>query len=367
MVRSSIPRRSATRCVAWRRAADRLAAKIRELQADATASTAQTQAAVRAAEAALARAHEALAKARREREDTLAQKGKLEGQLAERRRAAATEDPEAARRVVAEAESALGTAPAPERTPADGEMDAACEALREAQQAVAEVERDLNQAEGALSQVGGAVAEERHEQAKLQLEAAHGALRDKEADYAAWQLLAATLRDVERAQATHLGRLLAEPIARSFRELTAERYDGLALGPHLDAAGIVAAGAERPIDRLSVGTREQLATLFRLALARQVGSALLLDDQLVQSDERRMAWFARLLREAAPPIQVLVLTCRSADYLAPAEHAPATGACFADSDDGRVRAIDLARVVVRAVAPRAAPDLTPTATAPGGD
>jgi hypothetical protein len=43
----------------------------------------------------------------------------------------------------------------------------------------------------------------------------------------------------------------------------------------------------------------------------------LLDDQLVHSDESRMSWFRDELRAAATNgLQILVLTCRPADYLA---------------------------------------------------
>ena len=50
---------------------------------------------------------------------------------------------------------------------------------------------------------------------------------------------------------------------------------------------------------ISVGTREQLSTLYRLSLAEYLGSTIVLDDQLVQSDGNRMDWFRALLTEKA--------------------------------------------------------------------
>jgi hypothetical protein len=55
----------------------------------------------------------------------------------------------------------------------------------------------------------------------------------------------------------------------------------------------------RSPDRISIGTREQLSTLYRLCLVEYLQTAIVLDDQLVQSDETRMEWFRGLLTEKA--------------------------------------------------------------------
>src|SRR5437867_12866856 len=81
------------------------------------------------------------------------------------------------------------------------------------------------------------------------------------------------------------------------------------------AEGVVVAGAVRDPERISVGTREQLSTLYRLCLAEYLQTMIVLDDQLVQSDETRMDWFRALLHEKARSFQILVFTCRPADYL----------------------------------------------------
>ena len=75
-------------------------------------------------------------------------------------------------------------------------------------------------------------------------------------------------------------------------------------------------GALRSTERISVGTREQLSTLYRLALAEYLKTAVVLDDQLVQSDGTRMDWFRALLSEKARGFQIVVFTCRPGDYLA---------------------------------------------------
>jgi uncharacterized protein YhaN len=113
----------------------------------------------------------------------------------------------------------------------------------------------------------------------------------------------------------------------------------------LGTEGVVAAGAVRSPRRISVGTREQLSTLYRLCLAEYLRTAVVLDDQLVQSDGVRMDWFRALLIEKARAFQIVVLTCRPTDYLGatmPDGDVPIT-----DTDDGFVRGVNLARVVRR--------------------
>jgi hypothetical protein len=179
---------------------------------------------------------------------------------------------------------------------------------------------DLRKAEGALLASGGAAAEELVQDLEVALRRAHEKQSALEDEYEAWRLLADTLKEAERTQATHLGNVLAPGLATRFQALVGARYGGVALGPHLSLDGVDAAGARRGLERLSVGTREQLSTLFRLCLAERLQSVLLMDDQLVQSDPDRLRWFRRALRDAASTgVQIVVLTCRPDDYLEPAE------------------------------------------------
>ena len=69
------------------------------------------------------------------------------------------------------------------------------------------------------------------------------------------------------------------------------------------------------MERMSVGTREQLSTLYRLSLAEYLKTTVVLDDQLVQSDDTQMDWFRALLVEKARNFQIIVFTCRPIDYL----------------------------------------------------
>jgi DNA repair exonuclease SbcCD ATPase subunit len=182
---------------------------------------------------------------------------------------------------------------------------------------------ELRKAEGALQASGGAAADERVRDLEAALQRAHEKQAALEDEYAAWKVLAETLKEAERNQATHLGNVLAPDLAARLQALAGQRYSGIALSPHLGLEGIDTAGGRRELERLSIGTREQLSTLFRLCLAERLRSALLLDDQLVQSDPDRLRWFRAALRQTASVgVQVIVLTCRPDDYLEPAESPP---------------------------------------------
>ena len=155
------------------------------------------------------------------------------------------------------------------------------------------------------------------------------------------------MKEADAAQASNLGQALGPAIAGRFQELTRRRYEKVQLTAQLGTDGIVVSGAVRPTDQISVGTREQLSTLYRLSLAEYLGSTIVLDDQLVQSDNSRMDWFRALLAEKARNFQILVFTCRPADYLAKSALVPKGTAVHTDSDGGFVRAVDLGRALRR--------------------
>lgn len=78
-------------------------------------------------------------------------------------------------------------------------------------------------------------------------------------------------------------------------------------------------GVPEPFDALSIGTREQLAVISRLAFAdllRKQGqpTSLLFDDVLVFADDRRFQLMLAALKDAAQTQQILILTCRGRDY-----------------------------------------------------
>ena len=187
-------------------------------------------------------------------------------------------------------------------------------AAGETEAKVLRITEELLKRRGALEQVGGAYAEEQALQAQERVEAVREREGGLEVEYEAWKLLVETLREVEKQETAHLGKALVGPVSSRISELTGGRYGDLAIGPELDAGGIRFAGAERTFSELSVGAREQIAILLRISIAEALGAFVVLDDQLTQTDESRMAWLRELLEAAAARIQIVVLTCHPEDY-----------------------------------------------------
>ncbi len=311
---------------------------------------------VATARSRLTAAQEQLSQARAE-EDTLEKRrqgtresiASLRGELLPLRQAAERIDRDAEAAAVDALLAEIDGLPDPGRPVNDEILAAARERVARADAAFRDVEGRLHAEDGALRQVGGDVARERRSSAKVALERAREREADLELEYGAWQLLLEQLKEAESGQATHLGRALVDPVSARFAELTANRYGALDLGPHLETNGIQVAGDRRALGALSVGTREQLSTIFRLSLAEQLRSALLLDDQLTQSDPGRLEWFREQMRRSADEVQIIVITCRPQDYLRPDELGTVGGAePVAEAADGLVRTIDLGRVIERA-------------------
>jgi DNA repair exonuclease SbcCD ATPase subunit len=240
-----------------------------------------------------------------------------EGLLRAKREAATKLDEKAARAALEQVEAELREAPYPSHPVTDEMLAEAQRVFNDACEELGDSDRQLHARRGALQQVGGEVARQEAEDAASELQAANDRARRVELEYEAWELLRKTLREAEQEEGTHLGHALAEPIAQRFAALTTGRYGRLSLGPNLETEGIAVAGENRMVDLLSVGTRDQLSTVFRLTLAEQLKTAVILDDQLAQSDSGRMLWARDLLKEIAAKIQVIVFTCRPEDYAVP--------------------------------------------------
>ena len=269
------------------------------------------------------------------------------GRLIELRKKRDAEDLAAAEARLRDATERHAALPVPDRIVTDGEVNSARNAAAGLKADLEGIEASIQRAHGALEQVGGSVARERLRDATEAFELAERQERETEAEYEAWKLLLDQLKEADAAQASNLGQALIPAISGRFQELTQRRYQTVQLTAQLATEGIMVAGAVRPTALISVGTREQLSTLYRLSLAEYLSSTIVLDDQLVQSDGNRMDWFRALLTEKARSFQILVFTCRPTDYLSSASMVP-TGSCFhMDTESGFIRAIDLERALCR--------------------
>ena len=272
------------------------------------------------------------------------------GEVAARREAVLKLDMSATQAVLAELASRLAQHPAPaaellalDATTIDEAVVAATTALESAKGAAQE-------AAGALQTVGGQVVQEEYDAAQDALVRAEQRERDIGLDYEAWKLLVGTLREAENTEGLHLGRALSAPVSQRFGELTGGRYGKLDVTPNLSAEKIEAAGTLRSVSSLSVGTQEQLATLLRLTVAEQLGCAILLDDQLTQTDPARGAWFLEMLKRHAERAQIVVLTCRPLDYLRSEDFPPPEEAVLSRAG-GLLRSVDLSKLIKRTPKP----------------
>lgn len=182
-------------------------------------------------------------------------------------------------------------------------------------------EKMLHEARGELNTVGGSAVREQRDRQAEDLELLKRNVEDLELECKAVKRLHDIMKEVEETHAAHLGRTLAQPVAERFSELTARRYSQMMIDSELRPQTVNAAGAPRPCSELSVGTRDQLATLIRLAIASRLRTTLLLDDQLTQTDPNRLLWFRDLLRTSVKQHahQIIVITCRPLDYMLPEE------------------------------------------------
>ena len=239
---------------------------------------------------------------------------RLAGRVDERAALAQREDPAAAHAHIEALHAKFAELPVPEMEVTERDREQAVEAVRLLTEECNAGHAELQKAEGALQQVGGHSVQEQLEQADEAVQAIERREGEIEIEYGAWKLLLETLRDAEAEDAVHLGKALVEPVSRRVSELTGGAYGEVSIAPTLSTQNIESAGSKRELSRLSVGTRDQLATVLRLTIAEKLGSTVVLDDQLVQSDASRMRWLYEFMLQCAKEFQILVLTCHPEQY-----------------------------------------------------
>ncbi len=325
----------------------KVAAELASLEITIAAQNSRVEAAIREARASAERAQARLDAASTGQTNAITAHALQVGGLEQLRRLRDAQDLATAETKLKNATDRRAAMPVPERIVTEAEVEAARGAKTSAESGLEAIQREIDRTHGALEQVGGAVARERLRDASEACESAERQEREIEAEYDAWQLLLEQMKEADAAQASNLGQTLAPAIARRFEDLTQRRYENVQINAELGTEGVAVAGAIRPTDRISVGTREQLSTLYRLALAEYLSTTVVLDDQLVQSDGTRMDWFRALLAEKARSFQIVVFTCRPGDYLKPSAKTPKGKSVHMDTDDRFVHAVDLGRAVRR--------------------
>ncbi len=199
-----------------------------------------------------------------------------------------------------------------------GEQERAQKAFDQLEKTIKEDEqkaRDLTVELRTLGQKGLAEELERKEG---ELASARRELERIELDAEAWKLLSTTLQEAEsEAKAKFLTPVKdrLQPYLRLLFPDASLQLDG----DDLEIVGIHRNGIQEPFLSLSIGMREQIAVLTRLALAdllREKGKpvALVLDDPLVNSDPKRFRRMRPALHRAAKNVQIIILTCHEDRY-----------------------------------------------------
>ncbi|MGE0627605.1 MAG: AAA family ATPase [Hyphomicrobiaceae bacterium] len=186
-------------------------------------------------------------------------------------------------------------------------------ASRRRETTCAELDLEMAELEGALRRDRAEGAGADIALLKERLAGAQARVADLELEVSALSLL----RDRLDCEHESLRETVMRPLVNRLQPLLEALFPGarVALEGPLLTTEFDRDGRSEAVGRLSDGTREQIATLVRLAYARMMvdrGSPmpLILDDALVFSDDTRLAAMFRLLSEAAKRHQVLVLSCR---------------------------------------------------------
>ncbi len=174
--------------------------------------------------------------------------------------------------------------------------------------------RDLKVELGALGQRGLAeeVASDEAEHAFASLQLGNANRRARALD-----LLQHTLEDALQRAKEAVAQPVTTKLVPYLRQLIPDAAPSV--NEDLILMGIERGGAPEAFDNLSIGTREQLAVLIRLAYADLLSEAgvpvtLILDDALVNSDDERRERMKAILYQASKRYQVLLLTCHGREY-----------------------------------------------------
>lgn len=208
---------------------------------------------------------------------------------------------------------------APDIVTARAEFDRAQAAVEAAETQAQKARVRIAELSAKIHTLSEAGIEETRDTLAGELDAAHQKERRLAARAAALTRLQSAL-EAERTAArdTYFG-----PVQAELKPLLSILYGNADL--HFDSdsllpAGLTRSATDEQLDRLSGGTREQIAILTRLAFAQLFKGQgrhmpIVLDDALVYSDDARIVKMFTALTRVAQDQQILVFTCRTMAFL----------------------------------------------------
>ena len=171
--------------------------------------------------------------------------------------------------------------------------------------------------ESELRAIGAQGLGERKQQVEGELEAATALAASLERQAKTVDLLHSVLIQAEKAAKETFLRPVTHRIQPYLKLLLPGTE--LRVSDELDIVGLRRGDVEEEFNSLSLGTREQVAVLARLAFAdllRENGqpATVLLDDAIVYADDERFRRMLHILRKASEKTQIIVFTCREREY-----------------------------------------------------
>jgi energy-coupling factor transporter ATP-binding protein EcfA2 len=236
--------------------------------------------------------------------------------------AALTADRDAARTALDAAAQDLAVLRA--NCPDDARLAALGAARHMAEQSEATAAASLVTLREAIGRLEGELVRDQSDDIEAEVErlaadaaAAIGSVATMSRDVTALQRLADAFDAAEKANADTLVRPVLARV-RPFLDLVFPAAT-LQLGADFAPRQIVRGAASEVLDRVSLGTQEQISVIARLAFGRLLAdrgkpAPLVLDDALVYADDQRIEAMFSALRLAAEQHQVIVLTCRERTF-----------------------------------------------------
>jgi DNA repair exonuclease SbcCD ATPase subunit len=198
------------------------------------------------------------------------------------------------------------------------QLDNASHALRRAERDIIEQQQEQAVLKSRLDRAKANGLFEELEAAEQALEEAEDTLAATERRAAAAKLLRETLNEHRDASRQAYVRPLREGIQNLGKIVFGSDFD-IALDEDWTILSVTRAGQTVPFDSLSVGAKEQLGILTRLAAARIVadegGVPVIIDDALGFSDPGRLQSMGAAIAAAGRDAQVVVLTCTPGRFM----------------------------------------------------
>ncbi|WP_185983085.1 AAA family ATPase [Aureimonas mangrovi] len=198
------------------------------------------------------------------------------------------------------------------------ERDRAAKVVTETARTLTELMREASALEGELRVQGAASLGEHVERLDGEIASAEAEVARLRLEADASRLLHETLSAAQSDAREHWLGPIKSRVAPYLRLIQPESEIAFH-DESLEIRSLQRHGREEEFRRLSHGAREQIAVVTRIALAEVLKNgghpaAVILDDALVNTDEKRLARMHLVLRRAAERLQVIVLTCRERDF-----------------------------------------------------